>query len=160
MPSEEEQLSIARALAITDPSPDPESDELIRYVARVCNAPSAVLGLNGRSRLWFKSRLGVEASETPKFTLPPDIDVIEDTARDARGPGNPLLAVVSGARFLALAPLREGPIEVGVLAILDRKPRTLAPYQVDALRSAARLAAGIVSLQRRVRLLESVLVSS
>src|SRR5207248_10578752 len=65
MPSEDEQLSITRALAITDPSPDAELDQLVRYVARVCNAPSAVLGLFGRTRLWFKSRLGVEASETP-----------------------------------------------------------------------------------------------
>ena len=45
MLSEDEQLSIVRALTVTDPSPDPESDELIRYVARVCNAPVALLAL-------------------------------------------------------------------------------------------------------------------
>jgi len=160
MPSEDEQLSITRALAITDPSPDAELDQLVRYVARVCNAPSAVLGLFGRTRLWFKSRLGVEASETPKFALPPDIEVIEDTARDPRGSRSPLLASAAGAQFLAIAPLREGPVEVGVLAIMDRMPRTLAPHHVDALRSAASLALGIVKLRRRVRLLEALLESS
>src|SRR5712672_574426 len=70
MLSEDEQLSIVRALAVTDPSPDPESDELIRYVARACNAPIAVLALVGRSRLWFKARLGLDVAEAPKFPLP------------------------------------------------------------------------------------------
>lgn len=160
MPSEDEQLSIARALAITDPSPDAELDQLVRYVARVCNAPSAVLGLFGRTRLWFKSRLGIEASEAAKFALPLDIEAIEDTTRDPRGSHHPLLALAAGARFLAIAPLREGPVEVGALAILDRKPRTLAPHHTDALRFAAGVALGIVNLRRRLRLLDALLESS
>src|SRR5207237_8540904 len=97
MLSEDEQLSIVRALTVTDPSPDPESDELIRYVARVCNAPVALLALVGRSRLWFKSRLGLEISEAPKFTLPHDIEVIEDTTRDPGRSGAPFPAMVPGA---------------------------------------------------------------
>jgi len=161
MPMEDEQqLWITRALAVTDPSPDPELDELIRYVARVCGAPSAVLGLLGRSRLWFKSRIGIEASEAPKFPVPLDVFVIEDAVRDAGASGNPLLALVPGARFLAVAPLRDGAVELGVLAVMDRKPRALAPHQLDALRSAASLAAGVVKLRRRARLLETLLESS
>ena len=160
MPNEDEQLSIAGALMVTDPSPDPESDGLIRYVARACNAPYAVLALTGRTRLWLKSRLGVGASEAPKFALPLDIVVIEDAEGDPRGPGHPLLALAPGACFLAIAPLREGPIEVGVLAIMDRKPRTLAPHQADALRFAASQAVGMLKLRRRVRLLEALLESS
>jgi PAS domain S-box-containing protein len=160
MPTEDEQLSIVRSLAVTDPSPDSESDELIRYVARVCNAPYAVLALMGRSRLWFKARLGIEASEVAKFALPPDIQVVEDAARDPRGPGAPLLALAPGARFLALAPLREEQVDLGVLAVLDRRPRTLAPHHADALRSAASQAVGILKLRRRVRLLEALLESS
>src|SRR5712664_144588 len=160
MPSEDERVSIVRALTVTDPSPDPESDELLRYVARVCNAPHAVLALMGRSRLWFKSRLGVELSETQKFVLPPDLEVIEDAHRDPRGPDDPLLALVPGARFVAIAPLRDERIDVGVLAVMDRKARTLAPYQADALRSAASQAVGLLKLRRRVRLLEALLESS
>jgi PAS domain S-box-containing protein len=160
MPSEDEQLAVVRALATTDPSPDAELDELIRYVARVCGAPSAILGLNGRTRLWFKSRLGVEASEAPKFALPLDVEFIEDTARDPRSSHHPLLALTPGARFLVIAPLREGSVEVGVLAIMDRKPRTLAPHHLEALRFAAHVALGIVKLRRRVRLLEALLESS
>jgi PAS domain S-box-containing protein len=160
MPTRDEELLIMRALAVTDPSPDAELDELVRYVARVCSAPCAVLGLLGRSRLWFKSRRGIEASEAPKFPLPDDLLVVEDAAVDARGPGNPLLAAVPGARFLAMAPLRDGPIELGVLAILDRKPRVLSIHQTDTMRFAASLAAGIVKLRRRAQLLESLLESS
>ena len=160
MLSEDEQLSIVRALTVTDPSPDPESDELIRYVARVCNAPVALLALVGRSRLWFKSRLGLEISEAPKFALPQDIEVIEDAAADPRSSGDPLLALVPGARFLAVAPLHEGQTEVGVVAILDRTPRTLSAHQIDALRSAASQALGLLKLRRRVRLLEALLESS
>jgi PAS domain S-box-containing protein len=160
MLSQDEQLSIVRALAVTDPSPDPESDELIRYVARACNAPIAFLALVGRSRLWFKARLGIDVTEAPKLTLPHDLEVIEDAAGDSRGPGNPLLALVPGARFLAVAPLHEGQNEVGVVAVLDRKPRTLSTHQADALRSTAVQALGLLKLRRRVRLLEALLESS
>jgi PAS domain S-box-containing protein len=160
MPSEDEQLSAVRALTVTDPSPDSESDELVRYVARVCNAPSAVLALIGRSRLWLKARLGIEAAEVAKFALPPDIEVIEDAARDSRVLGHPLLGLAPGARFLAIAPLREERVDLGVLAVMDRKPRTLAPHHADALRSAASQAVGILKLRRRVRLLETLLESS
>jgi len=160
MLSEDEQLSLVRALTVTDPSPDPESDELIRYVARACNAPIALLALIGRNRLWFKSRLGLEVTEAPKFALPQDLEVIEDAARDPGGPGNPLLALVPGARFLAVAPLHDGHTEVGVIAILDRQARTLAPHQADALRWAASQAVGLLKLRRRLRLLEALLESS
>ena len=160
MLSEDEQLSSVRALAVTDPSPDPESDELIRYVARACNAPIAVLALVGRSRLWFKARLGLDVAEAPKFPLPQDLEVIEDAAADPRAAGNPLLALVPGASFLAVAPLREGKTQVGVVAILDRKPRTLSTQQADTLHSAAGQALGLLKLRRRVRLLEALLESS
>lgn len=159
MPTEDDRLSIVRALAVTDPSPDSESDELVRYVARACNAPHAVLALSGRNRLWFKARLAIEASEVAKFALPPELEVIEDAAREP-GPRHPLLELTPGARFLAVAPLREEQVDLGALAILDRRPRTLAPHQADALRSAASLAVGILKLRRRVRLLETLLESS
>ena len=91
MPTEDDRLSIVRALAVTDPSPDCESDELVRYVARACNAPHAVLALSGRSRFWFKARLGIEASEVASFALPPELDVIEDAAREVQRVRHPLL---------------------------------------------------------------------
>jgi len=160
MPTEDDRLSIVRALAVTDPSPDCESEELVRYVARACNAPHAVLALSGRNRLWFKARLGIEASEAPKFALPADIEVIEDAARERHVDRHPFLDLVPGARFLAIAPLREEQADLGVLAILDRRPRALAPHQADALRSAASLAVGILKLRRRVRLLEELLEAS
>ena len=160
MPTEDDRVSIVRALAVTDPSPDCESDELVRYVARACNAPHAVLALSGRSRFWFKARLGIEASEVASFALPPELDVIEDAAREVQGVRHPLLDLAPGARFLAIAPLREEQVDLGVLAVLDRRPRALAPHQADALRSAASQAVGILKLRRRLRLLEALLESS
>jgi PAS domain S-box-containing protein len=160
MHSEDERLSLMRALTVTDPSPDAELDELVRYVARVCAAPCAVLGLMGRGRLWFKSRVGVAAPDIPKFVLPLDIEMIENAARDHAGPGAALLALVPGGRFLAMAPLREGSSDVGVLAVMDRRPRALAPHQADALRSGAAQALAMLKLRRRVRLLEALLESS
>ncbi|HYV65719.1 MAG TPA: HAMP domain-containing sensor histidine kinase [Myxococcales bacterium] len=158
MQAEDDRLSIVRALTVTDPSPDSESDDLVRYAAQVCNAPQALLALSGRNRFWFRSRLGIEASEVARFALPPDLEVIEDARLD--GPGHPLLALSPGARFLAVAPLRAEQVDLGVLAVLDRRPRALAPHQADALRFAASQAVGILKLRRRVRLLEALLESS
>ena len=160
MPGEDERLSVIRALTVTDPSPDAESDELVRYVARVCATPCAVLGLMGRSRLWFKSRVGVAAPDIPKFVLPLDVEVVDNAPRDYSGHGDALLALVPGGRFLAMAPLRDGSAELGVLAVIDRRPRGLAPHQADALRSGAAQALAMLKLRRRVRLLEALLESS
>src|SRR5262249_30544781 len=112
----------------------------------------------GRNRFWFRSRLGIEASEVARFALPPDLEVIEDARLD--GPGHPLLALSPGARFLAVAPLRAEQVDLGVLAVLYRRPRALAPHQAEALRFAASQAVGILKLRRRVRLLEALLESS
>src|SRR4051812_11763754 len=106
MPSAE-LLSISRALSVTDPSPDPESDELVRYVARVCHASSAVLALIGRRRIWLKSRVGVTVSEVPHFKLPPDVEVVDEASSDGERSQHPLLTLVPGATFLAIAPLRD-----------------------------------------------------
>jgi len=160
MPSEDERLSVIRALTVTDPSPDADADELVRYVARVCATPCAVLGLMGRSRLWFKSRLGVAAPDIPKFVLPLDVEVVESAPRDYAGRGDALLALVPGARFLAMAPLRDGSAELGVLAVMDRRARALGPHQADALRSGAAQALAMLKLRRRVRLLEALIESS
>jgi PAS domain S-box-containing protein len=159
MPSAE-LLSISRALTVTDPSPDPESDELVRYVAGVCHASSAVLALIGRRRIWFKSRLGMTVSEAPHFTLPPDVEVVDEAGSNGERSRHPLLTLVPGAAFLAMAPLRDGAVDLGVLAVLDRKPRALSPHQVDALRFAAKLAVGLLKVRRRVRLLETLVEST
>jgi PAS domain S-box-containing protein len=155
-----ELLSLSRALTVTDPGPDPESDEIVRYVAGVCHAPSAVLALIGRRRVWFKCRLGVTVDEAPQFTVPADLEVVEEPGSDPERPRHPLLTLVPGAAFLAIAPLRDGAVDLGVLAVFDRKPRTLAPHQVDALRFAATLLVGLLKVRRRVRLLETLVEST
>ncbi len=141
-------------------SPDPELDELTRYVAYACNAPYAVLAVEARGKMWFKCRVGVDAAEAPLTELAPGVEVIEDSSRDPRASLHPLLAAVPDARFLAAAPLQDGPARFGTLAVLDRRPRSPAPHQLEALRVAAAQASALLQLRRRVRLLEALIESS
>jgi PAS domain S-box-containing protein len=141
-------------------SPDPELDELTRYVAYACNAPYAVLAVEARGKMWFKCRVGVDAAEAALTELAPGVEVIEDSSRDPRASLHPLLAAVPDARFLAAAPLQDGPARFGTLAVLDRRPRSPAPHQLEALRVAAAQASALLQLRRRVRLLEALIESS
>ena len=146
---------LANGFLAADP-PDAVSDagldELTRHVAQVCNVPYALLGIHARGKTWFTCRVGVEAAEAPLAEAQPGIEVVEDLARDGRTP-HPMLSAVPDARFLAAAPLPDAATRFGTLAVLDRRPRTLAGHQIEALRVAAAEASALLRLRRRVRLL-------
>ena len=49
-----------------DTEPEPIFDALIRTARAVCGVPIALVSLVDADRQWFKSRVGLAASETPR----------------------------------------------------------------------------------------------
>jgi PAS domain S-box-containing protein len=141
IPTDEEQrLQALARCAILDTAAEPLYDELTALAARLCAAPAAAITLVDRHRQWFKSRINMPVSETPRaisacaHTLLGDGPLVcEDAFQDARFHGNPLVAADRN-RFYAGVPLRLASGErLGALCVLDHRPRRLEPEQLEML---------------------------
>ena len=73
-------------------TPEEEAfDHLVKLASRICNVPISLISLIDAERQWFKARLGMDSTETPRDTsfcshgiLNDDIFIVPDAARDNR----------------------------------------------------------------------------
>jgi len=63
---EDERLSALRELLLLDTPPEERFDRLARFVAEQLDVPIALLTLVDGQRQWFKARVGIDATETPR----------------------------------------------------------------------------------------------
>ena len=122
-------------------------DDLTRLAADVCQVPIAMIVVADQNRQWFKSRLGVDATEAPvDFTFcahalarHDEVTLVEDTTADARFADNPFVTGPARIRFFLGAPLvtSQG-VAIGTLCLLDQQPHHISPDQVEELRFLAR----------------------
>ena len=145
---EDERLSALRALLLLDTPPEERFDRLARFVAEQLDVPIALLTLVDGQRQWFKARVGLDATETPRdisfcghAIMKNDVFIVEDASRDPRFSDNPLVTGEPHIRFYAGAPLSApGGHRIGTLCVIDTVPRTLGPVELSILDALRRLA--------------------
>ena len=140
------RLAELDGLQILDTLPDVAFDALTRSAADAFGVPIALISLVDDRRQWFKSRVGLDATETARehafcahaIQTPGAVMQVADATLDARFAGNPLVTGDPGIRFYAGAPLvTAAGHALGTLCVIDNKPRTLTPAQVAQLRALA-----------------------
>jgi len=165
-PANEEARVIALdKYAILDTDPEQFFDDLTLLASHVCNTPIALISLVDEDRQWFKSRVGLDASETSRdiafcstAILQADVFVIPDALADERFRDNPLVVSDPHIRFYAGAPLiNEDGYALGTLCVVDRAPRELAPEQKEALKALSRLVLAQLEFRRNLILLKEAL---
>lgn len=143
---EQKRLAALRSLRLLDTLPDAAFDALVLEAAHVCGTAIAVISLVDEHRQWFKSRLGLQADETPRedafcahtIRNPGEIMVVNDAAADPRFAANPLVLDEPKIRFYAGVPLLdERGRAMGTLCVIDRVPLSLSNMQKDALQGLA-----------------------
>src|SRR5262249_28084160 len=129
--AEEERLAALRAHDVLDTPPEESFDRITRLARRLLQAPIAAISLVDRDRQWFKSRLGLEATETPRnisFCPPPvrkgEPLVVGDALDDPRFCASPLVTGAPHVRCYVGVPLRTpSGHSIGALCINDVQPR-------------------------------------
>jgi diguanylate cyclase (GGDEF)-like protein len=142
------RIDSLRALNILDTSPEERFDRLTRLAKRLFDVPIALVSLVDTNRQWFKSCVGLDATETPRDVsfcghaiLGDDIFLIPDAAADERFRDNPLVTGEPHIRFYAGCPLTVADgSRLGTLCIIDRKPREFDDDDRELLRDLARMA--------------------
>jgi signal transduction histidine kinase len=147
---------------ILDTEPEAIFDQLTELAASICEAPIALISLVDRSRQWFKSHVGIDATETARRVsfcahaiLQPNVFVVPDTLLDERFADNPLVTGPPKIRFYAGAPLfTEAGQGLGTLCVIDTQPRQLSAAHEKALKVLRNHVVQLFELRLKTRELE------
>ncbi len=131
--NEAERLHALRTLQILDTSHEERFDRVTRMAKRMFGVPISLVSLVDENRQWFKSKQGLEASETPReisfcgHAINHDgLFIIPNAVEDERFADNPLVTDEPNIRFYAGYPLklRQG-VNIGTLCLIDSEPREM-----------------------------------
>ncbi len=128
------RLARLRGLGVLDSEAEERFDRITRIAAHAFGTPIALVSLVDEHRQWFKSKVGLDASETSRDVslcghaiLDDDVFVVEDTNSDPRFASNPLVTGDPRLRFYAGVPLDDGTgHKLGTLCVIDRQARSFS----------------------------------
>ncbi len=149
--NENERLKALKSYHILDTENEKDFDRFTELASLICEVPISLISLIDEKRQWFKSRVGLDVSETPRemafcqhAIMETHIFEIEDATKDNRFKNNPLVTQDPLIKFYAGQPLIDPQgFALGTLCVIDRTAKVLTEKQKKALQL---LAEEVVSL--------------
>jgi excisionase family DNA binding protein len=153
--NEKSRLAALHASGLVDSAPESVFDRLTWLAAQVTDCPIALMTLLTSKRQWYKSRIGVDITETARelafcnhAILQSGPFMVEDATSDPRFAGHSFVTGEAHVRFYGGVPLvGAGGHAFGTLCVVDREPRRLRDRELKALTELAAIASE--ELQRR-----------
>lgn len=162
--NEAERLTALRSYHILDTAEEKDFDELTELASAICHTPIALISLVDAERQWFKSHIGIDATETHRnvsfcahaIASFDDIMIIEDAKADERFADNALVTGDPNITFYAGVPLiMEDGYALGTLCVIDSSKRTLTAQQTASLKILAKQVMDKLELRRKIIYLEA-----
>lgn len=145
--NEDCRIASLRSLDLLDSEPEERFDRFTRLAKRSFGMPIVLVSLVDSDRQWFKSRQGLDATETPRDISfcghaihEPEVFVVHDATRDERFADNPLVTGDPKIRFYAGCPIAapDGSL-IGTLCLIDREPREFGEQDALLLRDLGKM---------------------
>lgn len=150
---EQSRLYALRQLNLLDTPPSESFDRITRMASQFFRLPIAAVSLTDANRQWFKSRVGVDHTEIPRFGAccgevceSNDTLVVNDLLASPKYSSSHLAK--TGIRFYAGAPLitRDG-YTLGAMCVLGTEPREASEQELAVLRDLAAMVMAQVELR-------------
>ena len=110
--NEMERLDALHKLRILDTPAEKSYDDIVQLASRICEAPISAVSLIDSDRQWFKAKIGVDVSETPRnvsfcshVVHQKSRLIVPDASMDPRFSRNSLVVESPNIRFYAGAPI-------------------------------------------------------
>jgi signal transduction histidine kinase len=156
-----ERLNSLRSYLVLDSESDKEIDCLTELASEICDTPISLVSLVDSDRQWFKSKVGLQASETSRdiafcahaIVQSEEMFIIEDATKDDRFFDNPLVVNAPLVIFYAGVVLKSDTnYPLGTLCVIDNKPRKLSDKQIRALKTIARQIMNLLNYKKVLRI--------
>jgi PAS domain S-box-containing protein len=157
-PNELERVAALYQCNILDTESEQGFDDITQLAAHICQTPIALVSLIDKDRQWFKSKIGLITTETPRKVafcthtiLQDGIFIVHDTLEDERFADNPLVTHAPKIRFYAGISIKtvEG-YPLGTLCVIDYKPRELNKDQINSLKVLSNQVSYIIETRRNL----------
>jgi len=164
-PNEEDRLAALRSYGVIDDACCERFNSLTRIAARITGSPIALVSLIEGDRQWFKSRQGLDITETPRsasfcahtILQPAGALVVPDARQDPRFADNPMvIAAPHLAAYAGVALVNADGYPLGALCVLDRQPHAYGADEIDMLRELAQAVVTSLELHRSTAALQTM----
>ncbi len=143
--NETERLQALRSLHIMDTQSEERFDRITRVIQNLFNVPIASVSFIDQEREWYKSKYGLELTETPReisfgahVILQEDIMIVKDALSDVRFKDNPLVHGELDIRYYLGCPLKiKEQFNVGTLCLMDHKSQRFSDVDLEIIKELA-----------------------
>lgn len=163
--NETARLEKLRSLHLLDTEPEQVFDSITRIAASLTDTPMSAMSLVDADRQWFKSKVGLRFSETPRtwsfcnhVVESGDPLLVEDASHDQRFKNHHLVRQSPYIRFYAGVPLKclDGHT-LGTLCVIDSQPKHNAAASLPALMDLAAITTQTLHQREQLLLAEQAI---